>query len=138
MATIKEFMSDIFFGGVLSTDSGYTVKEGTVTWSADLKVGTALKVVAGKYVAATDSDDAAIVGVLADYRALPSYTEVEGFVAGTDYPMTVGVRGLTVNATKFVYADGTAVSAAGIAAFEAAGTNKVTSKYLPNTSVYNA
>ncbi len=137
MATINTFMSDIFFGEVLSTDSGFNVKEGVVTWSAKMTAGTAVKLVAGKYVAATSADDADIVGVVADYRALPSYKEISGFTVGIGYPMVIGIRGLTVNATKFVYADGTPVSDVGIAAFEAFGTNKVTDKYLANTSIFN-
>ena len=128
MAEIKTFMSDIILGQVASSDLGFSTKDVQVTWAAGATAGTAVKLVAGKYVPAIAADDADIVGIIADYQALPYYLAVNPRTAGNDYLTVVGLRGLTVNANYFVYANGNKVSPTGIAAFEAATLSKVTTK----------
>lgn len=130
----QEFLvdySDVIQGHVVSSDLGFNFKNGTVTWAAGMQLGTALKFVAGKYVAAAAADDADIVAVLTDPRTLPAALKANPIAAG-DVKLSVGTRGLTVNGNYFNYANGNPVSAAGITAFELVAYSKVTTNTVGN------
>ena len=128
MAELKQFVSDVLLGKVGSSDLGYSVTEGTVTFATGMKAGAALDLIGGKYVWSTIATAANAVGVLIDVQATDG---LDGdLVNATDYEMIVAVRGVTVNKNYFNLSDqasGAGVDAAA-AAFEAAGANKVTDK----------
>lgn len=136
MATLDKFYSDVVLGGVQSSDLGYSFEEATVTVDAASTAGMLLEDDGtGKLINVVDGDsttEADAVAVLVDVRV----DQGEGLAAG-DHVLVVAKRGVTVNKNYVQMADGTsgdakAASATAIAAFEAAGANKVTDKVFGN------
>lgn len=129
MPTSSVRLSDVFVGEVQASDLGYTREEVTVTWTAGMTVGALLEVVGGKYIWTVPANGANVKAVLIDRRALPENNTA--FVAGTDYTLTVLVRGATVNTGKLSFTT-TATApqlAAAATALNALGI-KTTSKFV--------
>jgi len=128
MASLTKFQSDVLLGQVASSDLGYSFKEVTVTIAAGMEMGSVLEStsVAGKYtwvvVATVGNADA----ILIDPKA-QGYDEV---LAAGDHTLVVAVRGVTIAEQELNFGDGVSAGniATAIAAFEAAGANKVTDK----------
>lgn len=133
MATLDKFQSEVVLGKVASSDLGYGAEEVTVTWTDGMGMGSAL--VDGAW--ATAATAANVNGVLIDPEA-ESYDGVAK-VAGQTYTMVVAKRGYTINSQYFniLMASGTTQTDVdnAIAAFEAAGANKVTDKYSSVTEL---
>lgn len=129
MAILNTFQSDVLLGSVQSSDLGFAFEEVTVTIEDGMLMGAALEStsVAGKYTWVVPATVANCDAVLID-------PDAEGYdtplVAG-DYTLVVAKRGCTVAEGKFAIDGGNAANkASAIAAFEAAGMNKVTDKVL--------
>lgn len=116
--------SDLVKGEVASGDLAYNTAVETVTFAAGMRLGTALKVVGGKYVAATDSDDAAIESFLVDPDTIPQNL-IAFPIADGDQSLVVGKNGFSLVGKYVVYADGTPVSAAGLEALATATRSKI-------------
>lgn len=132
VATLQGDYSDIVLGRVIAFgDTGWNFEEVTMTFATTLKAGLLVKADGTPVAAPADAAD--IFGVLVDRKVLPGVTDWKGATpeAGEDLPMVLAVRGLTLNALKLVYADGTAIDAAGIKVLAAAG-NQVT-KHIVGT-----
>lgn len=136
MATLDKFYSDVVLGTVQSSDLGYCFEEATVTVTAASTAGMLLEDDgAGKLINVVDgvsTTEADAVAVLVDVRV-----DQETPLAPGEHVLVVARRGVTVNKNFIQMADGTsaaakAASAAAIAAFEAAGNNKVTDKVFGN------
>ncbi|AUR84685.1 hypothetical protein NVP1063O_018 [Vibrio phage 1.063.O._10N.261.45.C7] len=126
MATLDTFQSDVLLGQVGSSDLGYTVEEVTVTIQAGMKMGAALELVGGKYIWVVAANVANTAAILVDPDA-EGY--VEELTAG-DHTLVVAKRGTTIALNKVTLANSTdaATIRSAAAAFEAAGSNKVTDK----------
>ena len=128
MATIETFQSDVLLGKVQSSDLGYGVEEVTVTIEDGMEMGAALELVSGKYVWVVAANVANTSAVLID-------TLAQGYVApleAGDHTLVVAKRGATINKLKLTLADSVVeadITAAAVA-FELAGANKVTDKFL--------
>lgn len=125
MAKLTQFVSDVLLGKVGSSDLGYNTEEVTVTISGAMIAGASLGLVGGKYIWSTIATKADSVAVLVDEKALEGHA-----LAAGDHTLKVAKRGVTVNKAYFNLSDeasGANVDAA-VAAFEAAGANKVTAK----------
>lgn len=130
VATLEGNYSDIVLGRVIAFgDTGWNFKEVHMTFADTLVAGLLVKKDGTPVAAPADAAD--IYGVLVDRKVLPGVTDWKGAtpVAGESLPMVLAVRGLTLNALKLVYADGTKIDAAGIDALEAQG-NQVTDKIV--------
>lgn len=127
MATLDTFKSDVLLGNVQSSDLGYSFVEATVTIAAGMVMGAALEStsVPGKYTWVAPATIADCDGVLVD-------PDAQGYVtplAPGDHTLVVAVRGCTIADDKFVINGGTEGNRlTAVAAFEAAGANKVTDK----------
>lgn len=134
---IQTFYSDIVLGKVDSSDAGYSFLEMPIAYVETLKAGMMVDK-AGVPVAAGSGANA--YGVVTDRDLVPAYTPERKFTVGTTYNFTVAVRGLTLNKSKVVYADDSAIDDAALEALEAKGL-KITDKYydgsveIPLTSV---
>lgn len=130
VATLEGDYSDIVLGRVVAFgDTGWNFKEVTMTFTTALKAGMLVKADGTLVATPADADD--IYGVLVDRKVLPGVTRWNGMtpVANEQLPMVLAVRGLTLNALRLIYGDGTAIDAAGIAVLEAKG-NQVTDKIV--------
>ena len=128
--TLNTFVSDVLLGKVLSSDLGYNVTEASVTWTADMGLGSLVAVAAdGTAVAITSSNLASANGVIIDENA---YLNAGSYTVGQAYTFVVAQRGCTFNGTKLVlsgtYSD--ANKATAVAALAAAGANKITTKFV--------
>lgn len=130
VATLEGDYSDIVLGRVVAFgDTGWNFKEVPMAFLAtDADEDSATALFAGLLVdkdgepvaAATAAAD--IYGVLVDRKVLPGVTQFTGvFAPGEKVPMVLAVRGLTLNAFKVKYADGSAIDQAGIDVLEAKG-----------------
>lgn len=137
MATLDTYKSDVVLGKVQSSDLGYSVEEVTVLWDdattgtdGAMGMGAALYNNAGVYTWAAAANVGDVVACLVDPQA-EAYDGVP-LVGGQQYTMVVALRGHTIAQDKFTLAGTTtgANKTAAIAAFEAAGMNKVTDKVL--------
>jgi hypothetical protein len=141
MATLEKFYSDVVLGGVQSSDLGWSFEEATVTVTAASTAGMLLEVSGTKLINVVDgasTTEADAVAVLVDVRV----DQGDGLAAG-DHVLVVAKRGVTVNKNYVKMADGTtgaakAASATAIAAFEAAGANKVTDKVFGTAAAVEA
>lgn len=123
--------SDIVLGKVDSSDQGYSFLEMEVTFTEDMVAGMIVDE-AGVPVATADA--ATAFGVLLDRDLLPNVVNSKDLVVGEKYNFVVGVRGLTLNKFKLVFADGeTAINDAAIAALDARGL-KITDHYFDGTT----
>lgn len=127
--------SDIVLGKVDSSDQGYSFLEMDIAFTAPMKAGMIVNE-QGVPVAAADATTA--YGVLLDRDLLPNV--VNGLVAGEElvvgetYNFVVGVRGLTLNKFKLVFANGTtAINDAAIDALQTRGL-KITDHYFDGTT----
>lgn len=122
---IQFFYSDLVLGKVDSSDAGYSFLEMDVEYADGLVAGT---VVTADGTPAEAGDD--VFGVIVDRELIASsYTPDTAYKAGETYSFVVGVRGLTLNKSALVFADGSAIDDAAIAALEAKGL-KITDKYF--------
>lgn len=117
------FYSDLVLGKVDSTDEGFSFLEIEATYAAGMKAGMVINA-AGVAVAAADI--ATAIGVITD-RKLFTNGAVLDLEVGDKFPCVVGVRGLTLNQLRVVYADGTAISDADAAILQKLGL-KLTKK----------
>jgi hypothetical protein len=127
VVTLEGNYSDIVLGRVVAFgDTGWNFEEVEMAYTADLVAG--LLVAADGTPAAAAAD---VYGVLVDRKVLPGVTKHDGAtpMAGETLPMTIAVRGLTLNASKLVYADGSAIDDAGKLALSKAG-NQVTDRVV--------
>lgn len=125
VATLEGDYSDIVLGRVVAFgDTGWNFLEVNMTWAEDLVAGLLVKK-DGTPAAVADAAD--VYGVLVDRKVLPGVEQFSNgaLVVGDSIPMVLAVRGLTLNALKLVYSDGTVIDQAGIDALEANG-NQVT------------
>lgn len=138
VATLEGNYSDIVLGRVVAFgDTGWNFQEVDMTYIASgAAADSKTTLFAGLLVkedgtpVAAPADAADIYGVLVDRKVLPGYEYFTGvFEPGEAVPMVLAVRGLTLNALKVKYADGTAIDAAGIKVLEAQG-NQVTDKIV--------
>nr|DAM41398.1 MAG TPA: Head decoration protein [Caudoviricetes sp.] len=138
VATLEGNYSDIVLGRVVAFgDTGWNFKEVDMTYIAsgaaeDSKTTLFAGMLVGEdgTPVAAPADSADIYGVLVDRKVLPGYEYFTGvFAPGEAVPMVLAVRGLTLNALKVKYADGTAIDAEGIKVLEAQG-NQVTDKIV--------
>lgn len=127
VVTLEGNYSDIVLGRVVAFgDTGWNFEEVEMAYTADLVAG--LLVAADGTPAAAAAD---VYGVLVDRKVLPGVTKHDDAtpMVGENLPMTIAVRGLTLNATKLVYADGSPIDAAGKLALSKAG-NQVTDRVV--------
>ena len=128
--TLDLFASDVLLGGVQSSDLGFTKTEASVTWTADMSLGTLVAVAAdGTAVAITSSNLSAANGVITDANA---YLNASSYTVGQAYPFVVAQRGCTFNKTKLLLS-GTYTGAnltTACTALASAGMNKITSDYV--------
>lgn len=130
MATLNKFQSDVVLGGVQSSDLGYSVEEVTVTIAAGMSMGSVLEAtsVAGKYTWVATATVADANAILIDTRA-EGYEET---LPDGDHILVVAKRGTTANKTLLNFS-GTVTAPnqeIAFAAFEVAGANKVTDKFV--------
>lgn len=126
-ATLQGFYSDIVLGKTESSDQGYSFLEMTIAYVAGMKAGMLVKK-DGTPAAAADA--ANVFGVLLDRDLLNGVVPREEYVVGTEYKFVVGVRGLTLNKSALVFADGTTgITQAAIDALHDKGI-KVTDHYF--------
>lgn len=130
MATLNKFQSDVVLGGVQSSDLGYSVEEVTVTIAAGMNMGSVLEStsVAGKYTWVDTANIANANAILIDPRA-EGYEET---LPDGDHTLVVAKRGTTANKTLLNFS-GTVTAPnqeIAFAAFEVAGANKVTDKFV--------
>lgn len=130
VASLEGDYSDIVLGRVVAFgDTGWNFKEVPMTFiAADADEDSETTLFAGLLVdkdgepVAAAANAADIYGVLVDRKVLPGVAQFRGvFAPGEEVPMVLAVRGLTLNAFKVKYADGTAIDAAGIDVLEAKG-----------------
>lgn len=129
VVTLEGNYSDIVLGRVVAFgDTGWNFEEVEMDYTTDLVAGLLVKA-DGTPAAVADAAD--VYGVLVDRKVLPGVTKHDGAtpMAGEKLPMTIAVRGLTLNALKLVYSDGTAIDAAGKLALSKAG-NQVTDRVV--------
>lgn len=105
-AELQGFYSDIVLGKTDSSDQGYSFLEMEITYAETLKAGMLVKI-DGTPAAAADA--ANVYGVLLDRDLLNGVVPREAYTVGQKYKFVVGVRGLTLNKTRLVFADGTTV-----------------------------
>lgn len=127
--------SDIVLGKTDSSDQGFSFLEMPIVFTKGMVAGMIVNE-AGVPVAAADA--ATAHGVLLDRDLLPNV--VEGLVAnqqlveGQTYDFVVGVRALTLNKFKLVFANGTTqINDAAIDALETRGL-KITDHYFDGSS----
>lgn len=100
--SINQFYSDLVLGEVVATNPAYNCDDVTVTWVAGMKPGALIKA-DGTWAATADAGT--VVGVVVDVKALNLTGEL---VAGQQYKMAVGKRGLILNKNLLKLSDGPA------------------------------
>ena len=117
MATLSKFVGDVVLGNVGSSDLGYCFEEITVTYKANMDVGSVVNS-SGVWIAAAEA--ANTYGVIVDMKA----KNLDGkLTVGATFPCVVAVRGTTFKQSALKYSDA-AINANGIAVLEGKG-NKV-------------
>ena len=114
MSTLQKFVSDVVLGKVGSSDLGYTTEEITVTYAANMGVGSVVNS-SGVWIATAAA--ANTYGVIVDMKA----KNLDGkLTVGATFPCVVAVRGTSFKGSKVLFTDG-AINTAGKAVLEAKG-----------------
>ena len=114
MATLSKFVGDVVLGNVGSSDLGYCFKEITVTYAANMDVGSVVNS-SGVWIATAAAANA--YGVIVDMKA----KNLDGkLVAGNTFVCRIATRGVSFKASKVLFTDG-AIDTAGKAVLEAKG-----------------
>ena len=114
MATLSKFVGDVVLGNVGSSDLGYCFEEITVTYAANMDVGSVVNS-SGVWIATAAA--ANTYGVIVDMKA----KNLNGkLTVGTPFSCVVAVRGTSFKGSKVLFTDG-AIDTAGKAVLEAKG-----------------
>ena len=114
MATLSKFVGDVVLGNVGSSDLGYCFKEITVTYAANMDVGSVVNS-SGVWIATAAA--ANTYGVIVDMKA----KNLDGkLTVGATFPCVVAVRGTSFKGSKVLFTDGE-INTAGKAVLEAKG-----------------
>ena len=114
MPTLSKFVSDVVLGNAGSSDLGYSYEEITVTYAANMDIGSVVNS-SGVWIAAAAAANA--YGVIVDMKA----KNLDGkLTVGATFPCVVAVRGTSFKGSKVLFTDG-AIDTAGKAVLEAKG-----------------
>lgn len=114
MSTLSKFVGDVVLGNVGSSDLGYCFEEITVTYAANMDVGSVVNS-SGMWIATAAA--ANTYGVIVDMKA----KNLDGkLTVGATFPCVVAVRGTSFKGSKVLFSDG-AIDTAGKAVLEAKG-----------------
>lgn len=114
MPTLTKFVGDVVLGNAGSSDLGYCFEEITVTYAANMDIGSVVNS-SGVWIATAAAANA--YGVIVDMKA----KNLDGkLVAGNTFVCRIATRGVSFKSSKVLFTDG-AINAAGKAPLEAKG-----------------